>query len=185
MFTCFESLVCDAWTTETLIVGVSPDDPLSYAKAGMLAWAAGRVLSTRSRIYPLRSTHALRLLLIATTIYAWMCTMFRNILLCTEAFETSWVKAGSGVWCEARVGASLSTGTMFESPIDFYKSQWQSQIIKAKQTPGYVPPYKSVGECVAASIRHNGVRGPFQGLGATLTRNLPAGGAVHSHPHSH
>ena len=65
---------------------------------------------------------------------------------------------------------------MFESPIDFYKSQWQSQIIKAKQTPGYVPPYKSVGECVAASIKYSGVKGPFQGLGATMTRNLPAGG---------
>lgn len=43
------------------IVGVSPDDPLSYCRAGMLAWAAG---------------------------------------------------------------------SMFESPIDFFKSQWQSQIIK-------------------------------------------------------
>lgn len=88
------------------VVGVSPDDPLSYCKAGMLAWAAG---------------------------------------------------------------------TMFESPIDFFKSQWQSQIIKAKQNPGYVAPYKSVGECVAASWKYSGIRGPYQGLGATMTRNLPAG----------
>ncbi len=88
------------------IVGVSPDDPLSYCKAGMLAWMAG---------------------------------------------------------------------SFFESPIDLYKSQWQSQIIKAKQTANYVPEFKSVGECVKASFKHSGIRGPFQGFGATLTRNLPAG----------
>lgn len=88
------------------IVGVSPDDPLSYFKAGVLAWAAG---------------------------------------------------------------------TMFESPIDLYKSQWQSMIIKAKQTPNYVPPYKNVGECVRASIKLNGIRGPYQGLSGAMARNLPAG----------
>ena len=88
------------------VVGVSPDDPLSYCRAGALAWVAG---------------------------------------------------------------------SLFESPIDLYKSQWQSQIIKAKQTANYVPEFKSVGECVKASIRHSGIRGPFQGFGATLTRNLPAG----------
>ena len=88
------------------IVGVSPDDPLSYCKAGALAWLAG---------------------------------------------------------------------SFFESPIDLYKSQWQMQIIKAKQTANYVPEFKTVGECVKASIKHSGIRGPFQGFGATLTRNLPAG----------
>ena len=97
-----------------------------------------------------------------------------------RASEAGFVKVE--VLCECRCErTSLSAGTMFESPIDFYKSQWQSQIIKAKQTPGYVPPYKSVGECVAASIKFNGVKGPFQGLGATMTRNLPAGGVAHSH----
>ena len=86
------------------IVGVSPDDPLSYFRAGVLAWAAG---------------------------------------------------------------------TMFESPIDLYKSQWQSMIIKAKQTPNFVPPYKNVGECVRASIKLNGIRGPYQGLSGAMARNLP------------
>lgn len=46
---------------------------------------------------------------------------------------------------------------------------------EAKQNPNYVPAYKTVGECVSATIKYSGVRGPFQGLGATLTRNLPAG----------
>ena len=72
------------------IVGVSPDDPLSYFRAGVLAWAAG---------------------------------------------------------------------TMFESPIDLYKSQWQSMIIKAKQTPNFVPPYKNVGERVRRPSSSTGFAG--------------------------
>ena len=88
------------------VVGVSPDKPLSYFKAGLLAWMAG---------------------------------------------------------------------SFFESPIDLFKSQWQTQIVQAKQNPNYVPPYKTVGECVRASIKHNGIRGPYQAFGATLIRNLPAG----------
>jgi solute carrier family 25 carnitine/acylcarnitine transporter 20/29 len=88
------------------VVGVSPEDPASYFKAGALAWLAG---------------------------------------------------------------------TMFESPIDFFKSQWQTQLVQAKANPNYVPPYKTVGECVRASVRLNGIRGPYQGLGAAMTRNLPAG----------
>jgi len=34
--------------------------------------------------------------------------------------------------------------------------------------------FTTVSGCVAATIRQNGFRGPFQGLGATLVRNTPA-----------
>ena len=61
-----------------------------------------------------------------------------------------------------------------EGPIDFYKSQIQVQIIRAKTVPDYVPPYTTVGACVRATLKENGFRGPFQGLGATLLRNTPA-----------
>lgn len=61
-----------------------------------------------------------------------------------------------------------------EGPIDFYKSQIQVQIIRSKSNPDYRPPYTSVGACVKATIRENGFKGPFQGLGATLLRNTPA-----------
>ena len=61
-----------------------------------------------------------------------------------------------------------------EGPIDFYKSQIQVQIIRAKTTPDYVPPYTTVGACVRATLRESGWRGPFQGLGATILRNTPA-----------
>ena len=76
----------------------------------------------------------------------------------------------------ARAGSARVDGWfVFESPIDLFKSQWQTQIVQAKQNPNYVPPYKTVGECVKASFKHNGIRGPYQAFGATLIRNLPAG----------
>ena len=62
-----------------------------------------------------------------------------------------------------------------EGPIDFYKSQIQSLVIKQRQNPEYKPPYTpTVFGAVSASIKHNGIRGPFQGLGATILRNTPA-----------
>lgn len=38
----------------------------------------------------------------------------------------------------------------------------QVQIIRSKTVPDYTPPYTTVGECVKATIRENGFRGPFQ-----------------------
>lgn len=35
-------------------------------------------------------------------------------------------------------------------------------------------PYTSVVDCVKQTLRISGVRGPFQGLSATLLRNAPA-----------
>ncbi|GFR52096.1 hypothetical protein Agub_g14609 [Astrephomene gubernaculifera] len=61
-----------------------------------------------------------------------------------------------------------------EGPIDLYKSQLQVQIIRSKQDPNYKAPFTSVFECVRQTIRTNGIRGPFQGLSATLLRNVPA-----------
>jgi solute carrier family 25 carnitine/acylcarnitine transporter 20/29 len=61
-----------------------------------------------------------------------------------------------------------------EGPIDFYKSQIQVQIVRAKTDAAYKPPYTTVGACVRATLRENGFRGPFQGLGATILRNTPA-----------
>lgn len=61
-----------------------------------------------------------------------------------------------------------------EGPIDFYKSQIQVQIIRSKADPAYRPPYTTVSACVQATIRENGFKGPFQGLGATILRNTPA-----------
>jgi hypothetical protein len=49
-----------------------------------------------------------------------------------------------------------------EGPIDFYKSQVQVQIIRSKQIPDYKAPYTSMPDCVRATLRENGLRGPFQ-----------------------
>lgn len=64
-----------------------------------------------------------------------------------------------------------------EGPIDFYKSQIQYQIIKSKTDPTYKPAYTTVSACVKATLAQNGFRGPFQGLGATIMRNVPANAA--------
>lgn len=61
-----------------------------------------------------------------------------------------------------------------EGPIDFYKSQIQVQIIRSRADPNYKPAYTTVFDCVKATLRNNGIRGPFQGLSATLVRNTPA-----------
>lgn len=61
-----------------------------------------------------------------------------------------------------------------EAPIDFYKSQMQVQVVRARSDPSYVAPYSSVADCVRATLRESGARGPFQGLGVTLVRNTPA-----------
>jgi len=61
-----------------------------------------------------------------------------------------------------------------EAPIDFYKSQMQVQVVRSRSDPTYKAPYSSVVDCVRATLRESGARGPFQGLGVTLVRNTPA-----------
>ena len=67
--------------------------------------------------------------------------------------------------------------SLAESPIDLYKSQMQKQLIQARITPGAVPKFANMAECVSASVRANGMLGgPLQGFSATLLRNIPAAG---------
>lgn len=40
--------------------------------------------------------------------------------------------------------------------------------------PAPAAPFTSVLDCVRATLRTSGARGPFQGLSATLLRNAPA-----------
>ena len=67
-------------------------------------------------------------------------------------------------------------GAFTEGPIDFFKSQIQSLVIKQRQDPHYKAPFSPVTVlgAVSESIRSNGLRGPFQGLSATIARNVPA-----------
>lgn len=48
------------------------------------------------------------------------------------------------------------------------------QIIRSKADPTYKAPFTNMFDCVRQSFVANGLKAPFQGLGATLLRNIPA-----------
>ena len=77
-------------------------------------------------------------------------------------------------------GAAWGVASLVETPMDLYKSQMQKELVRWKKhkvagtLSEYVPVYDSVASAVRASIKHNGAFGPFQGLGATVLRNVPS-----------
>lgn len=75
--------------------------------------------------------------------------------------------AGSVAW---------GVASLAESPIDFFKSQMQKQLIDSRQNPGTPLKFTSMADALRRSIALNGVLGPYQGFSATLLRNLPAAG---------
>lgn len=48
------------------------------------------------------------------------------------------------------------------------------QIIRSRADAAYKAPFTTMPDCVRQTFQHNGLRAPFQGLGATLVRNIPA-----------
>jgi len=78
---------------------------------------------------------------------------------------------GQGYLAGAITGAVSS---VTESPIDFFKSQIQVQVIRAKVNPDYKPPFTTVLGAVKSAFAANGVTAPYQGYSATLLRNIPA-----------
>jgi solute carrier family 25 carnitine/acylcarnitine transporter 20/29 len=66
--------------------------------------------------------------------------------------------------------AGVFTGIMcafVENPIDFFKSQLQVQVFKEK------PMYTTVPQAVKYILSNYGILGAYQGLSATIIRNLP------------
>lgn len=92
----------------------------------------------------------------------------------SKIFLSSQQNGGSLSQAQFFMAGAMTGGVVSfaEGPIDFYKSQMQVQAIKAAENPALKQP--SMAETVKTSVRLNGVRGPFQGLGATLLRNIPA-----------
>jgi solute carrier family 25 carnitine/acylcarnitine transporter 20/29 len=68
-------------------------------------------------------------------------------------------------------GSILCKATVLDTTLAL---QVQVQIIRMKSDPAYKPPFTNMWDCVKQSFRANGLRAPFQGLGATLLRNIPA-----------
>lgn len=74
------------------------------------------------------------------------------------------------------LGCGIMTGTLVsfvESPIDLFKSQMQVQIFRSRIT-GEPPAYRSVPDVVRQVVSGYGLRGFYQGLSATMCRDIPA-----------
>jgi len=69
-------------------------------------------------------------------------------------------------YCMAGVLTAIACGVV-ESPIDFFKSQLQVQIFKKD------PLYRTVPECFKYILKNYGIRGAYQGVSATIIRNIP------------
>lgn len=69
--------------------------------------------------------------------------------------------------------------SLIETPIDLCKTKLQVQIFAAKQQqrtgmPTIAPPYNSLLSCVRHMMKAHGPTALFQGLSATIIRNVPA-----------
>lgn len=78
----------------------------------------------------------------------------------------SYMKAGGIAWLAS---------SFVECPIDLYKSQMQTQLVRMRSDPSYTPPYRNIFHCMTQSVQRNGIAGPYQGITPTLARNVPAG----------
>lgn len=69
-------------------------------------------------------------------------------------------------------------GALIECPIDFFKTQMQIQIIRAKTIENFKPEYYGMIDCFKKIIKSNGIIGAYQGFIPHVIRNIPAG-SVH------
>jgi len=69
-------------------------------------------------------------------------------------------------YCMAGVLTAFACG-LVESPIDFFKSQLQVQIFKKD------PLFRTVPQCFKYILTNYGIRGAYQGVSATIIRNVP------------
>jgi Mitochondrial carrier protein len=75
--------------------------------------------------------------------------------------------------------AGAVTGFMIsfvETPIDLVKTKLQIQIFGSKLNPLKFksPVYTTLSECVKYTTQKHGIKALWQGLGATMVRNIPA-----------
>jgi len=76
--------------------------------------------------------------------------------------------------CGTLVGIAV---TFVESPVDLFKSQMQVQY-EASKGAALTQKYSSFTDCARTIIKNHGIRGMYQGLGATFLRDIP-GNAIY------
>jgi len=74
-------------------------------------------------------------------------------------------------FCAGAMTGCISS--FIEGPIDFFKSQVQVEVIRTRRT-GEPARYRNVFHCAREIVGARGFTGAYQGLSATLVRNIPA-----------
>lgn len=84
----------------------------------------------------------------------------------TPLSYTQFAMAGSFSWASC---------TLIEAPLQVASSQFQTQIVKQRSDPKFVPEYKSVLQYYAQAPRKYGLRALYAGIVPHLCRNVPGG----------
>jgi len=106
--------------------------------------------------------------------------IFRSTLFASYYQSTSWMagqaRRDTGErlhWQEYFLCGAITGGVAacVETPIDLFKTQMQVEILRSKS--GSSPRYRHVFHAGKVIIQNNGIRGAFQGMGATIARDVP------------
>jgi len=90
----------------------------------------------------------------------------QSVALVTYGTDKTTITMTVQDYCMAGVLTAFACG-LVESPIDFFKSQLQVQIFKKD------PLYRTVPQCFKYILKNYGIRGAYQGVSATIIRNIP------------
>jgi len=90
----------------------------------------------------------------------------QSVALVTYGTDKTAATMSVSDYAKAGVLTAFACG-LVESPIDFFKSQLQVQIFKKD------PLFRTVPQCFKYILNNFGLRGAYQGLSATIIRNIP------------
>ena len=68
----------------------------------------------------------------------------------------------------------MNPDNIFQTPIDLIKTKLQIQVFARRLNPNQKPKYRNVMDCVRYTVTTHGIKAIWQGLTATMIRNIPA-----------